>query len=198
MSFVWKSGWFIAHQWIADRANYFLEEAGNPERTDGQVSNCTAALVFGSFCLEAFLNSAGRTWIPHWDLLERKLQPTDKLKLICTALSLQADFGKTPFQCVSVLFSFRNWIAHGKDERVREKVRSLPGKEQDVVWGIPKNEQLRLLTPKAVRKYLTQADALIELIERKSKRKKRQIPMMSNWVAVPVRKRGRHELPADA
>ena len=187
MGRVWKSGWFIAHQWIADRANYFLEEAEKPDRIDGQLDNCAAALVFGSFCLEAFFNSAGRVWIPHWDFQERKLQPKEKLQLICTALNLQMEPGKPPFQCVSALFNFRNWIAHGKDERVKETVEALPGKEHDAIWGVPKNNQLRRLAPKEVREYLTQADALIDLIERKSKRKKRRIPVMSSWVAVPIR-----------
>jgi hypothetical protein len=182
-SVVWKSGWFIAHAWIADQANYFLEAAEDGAKPEGRTSNCAAALVFGSFCLEAFANSAGRVWIPHWDLLEKKLSPQDKIKIISTALGLNADFSKAPYQCVNALFKYRNWLAHGKDERVQEKIKVAEDKKANAIWGAPKHEQQKLLVPSVVRKYLTQADELIDLIEKKSRRKRRTISMIQIWTA---------------
>ena len=186
---VWKSGWFIAHAWIANQANYFLENAENPEKPEGQTSNCAAALVFGSFCIEAFLNSAGRIWVPNWDLLEKKLQPAEKLTIICTRLGIPENSGQSPFQCISVLFKYRNWLVHGKDERVRESIKTPLNETQNAFWGAPLHEQQKLLVPSKVRKYLTQADELIELIEKKSKRRKRPISMIQTWTAVQSRDR---------
>ncbi|MCJ0763274.1 hypothetical protein [Variovorax terrae] len=179
---VWKSGWFVAHAWIADQAEYFLESAEDASRPEGLKSNAAAALVFGGFCLEAFANSAGRVWIPHWDFLERKLSPKEKCQLIGTALGLQTDFGKAPFQCVPMLFEFRNWLAHGKDERVREEIKVDAERAVYVHWGAPQHKQQMLLEPSLVRKHLTQADELIELIEKKSRRRKRDIPMHTTWM----------------
>ena len=181
---VWKSGWFIAHAWIANQANYFLESAENLDMSDGRTSNCAAALVFGSFCIEAFLNSAGRVWVPNWDLLEKKLQPSEKLTVVCTCLGIQENSGQSPFQCLPVLFKYRNWLAHGKDERVREAVRAPTNELRNAVWGAPLHEQQKILVPSKVRRYLMQADELIELIEKKSKRKKRSITMTQTWTAV--------------
>jgi hypothetical protein len=189
MAVVWKSGWFIAHAWIADQANYFLESAEDKNRLDGITGNCAAALVFGSFCVEAFLNSAGRVWVPHWDLLEKKLQPKEKLRLICSALDIQLEPDKPPFNCVPDLFKFRNWIAHGKDERVRERVVIKPGEERNAAWGAPRHEQQRKLSSKMVRLYLEKADALIDLIEKKSKRKRKIIPMFQTSVTTSGRQK---------
>ena len=180
-----KSGRFIAHAWIADQVNYFLESAEDTGRPEGLTSNCAAALVFGSFCVEAFLNSAGGVWVPNWDLLEKKLSPSQKLTKLCTILGIQETPNESPFQCMPVLFKYRNWLAHGKDQRVSETVKTRANETQNAVWGAPRHDQQLLLVPKKVREYLTQADDLIELIEKKSKRKRRPIAMVQTWVAVP-------------
>jgi hypothetical protein len=188
-----KSGWFIAHAWIADQANYFLQAAEDPTRPDGRISNCAAALAFGSFCLEAFFNTAGRIWVPDWDLRERKLSPSEKLTVLGTAMGINVDAQKPPFTCVSALFKYRNWLAHGTDERVRSRVISKEGAQQAAIWGAPLHAQQQLLEPVTTRKYLSQADALIDMLKQRSRRRHRPIPSNTTWVA--THKRIGHEQP---
>ena len=182
----WKSGWFVAHQWITRQAAYFLESAEAAVTPESKESLCAAAFAFGSFCLEAFFNSAGRTLVPHWDLLERKLSPKEKLVLICSRLDIEVDSQKPPFTCVDAMFSFRNWLAHGKDVRVRERVRVPVGEERTAVWGAPKHDMQRLLVQSTARRYLSQADDLIDLIEKKARRRRKKIPMLQTWGVFPA------------
>ena len=94
-----------------------LEAAKESEKY--RYSNCTSAMVFSAFCLEAYYNHLGNININNWEAIERKLSPDEKLLKLAQRLNFQFDKGHRPFQTLSDIFQFRNGIAHAKTEYLR-------------------------------------------------------------------------------
>ena len=80
-----------------------------------------ASLVFTAFTFEAYLNQIGKKIFSCWKSIE-KLSPKDKLNVIAEKIELEVDYGKRPWQTIKDLFRFRNDIAHGKSEKITEKI----------------------------------------------------------------------------
>jgi len=91
-----------------------LMQAQNTEV--GRFYTCMTAELFSAFCLEAYLNHIGNHKLPFWEGVERKLGPSEKLKIICYEIDLKPDFGVRPFQSFGTLFQLRNSLVHGKTE----------------------------------------------------------------------------------
>ena len=83
---------------------------------EGRFYTCMTAELFSAFCLEAYLNHLGAQKFPYWESIERKLGPSEKLKMISHEIGLKLDFGSRPFQSFSILFQLRNSLVHGKTE----------------------------------------------------------------------------------
>ena len=103
------------HAELWHTANCLLE-AGQ-QRATSSTHQFRASLVFRAFYLEALLNWLGPQLIPHWKYLER-LKPKEKLDLLNDLIHVTPDYGSPPWQIVKDLFAFRNYIAHGKPERL--------------------------------------------------------------------------------
>ncbi len=101
-------------------AKLSLEQA--KEKEDGSTYNCLSSQLLSAFTIEAFLNHIGAQEIKLWHILEKKLQPREKLEFICNEIGLKPDYSKRPFQYFKQLFVFRNYMAHGKTtiEQVNE------------------------------------------------------------------------------
>lgn len=111
-----------AFSWRA--ARLFLEMA--QKSREGQFFTCAASLVFSAFTHEAFLNSLGPKVIDDWDERER-MSVHRKLEAILKATNHQPDLGGRPYQTLSGLLKFRNRLAHGREEVVREEGKSVKG-----------------------------------------------------------------------
>jgi hypothetical protein len=96
-----------------------LLDAGR-EQIQGSAHQFRASLIFRAFCVEALLNWLGAHLIQHWKYLER-LKPQEKLDLLCDVLQLEPDYASRPWQIVKELFAFRNALAHGKPETLRDE-----------------------------------------------------------------------------
>ncbi len=101
------------HAELWHTANCLLD-AGQKD-VKGSAHQFRASLVFRAFYLEAFLNWLGQRIVPHWSYLER-LKPKEKLDLLNGLIDLTPDYGSHPWQIVKDLFTFRNYLAHGKTE----------------------------------------------------------------------------------
>lgn len=91
-----------------------LRQAKNTE--EGSFYNFMTAELFSAFSLEAYLNHLGEQKLPYWQSIERKLGPTEKLKILCHEMDLKPDFGVRQFQSFGILFQLRNSLVHGKTE----------------------------------------------------------------------------------
>lgn len=74
-----------------------------------------SSILLTAFTFEAYLNHIGPQIYSEWDSKE-KLSPIDKFEFISELLKVQFPDGKDkrPLNTVSILFAFRNSIAHGK------------------------------------------------------------------------------------
>ena len=105
-----------AEMWLASGA--FMDNATSTEA--GSYFQIMGGLVFTAFTLEAYLNHVGQHLFRCWEKLER-LQPHEKLSLICEKLEIDKNDKKPPFQRVRELMKFRNEIAHGKTVQLKEE-----------------------------------------------------------------------------
>jgi len=74
-----------------------------------------ASLVLRAFALEAFLNHVGESLFTCWNDLQF-LGPRRKVNVICERIGLKPDWGSQPWQTANDILSFRNTVAHGKNE----------------------------------------------------------------------------------
>ena len=106
-----------AELWHASRC---VLEAGirEPKGSSWQFLSCA---VLTAFAFEAYLNHVGPTVISCWGQLER-LPPWAKFELLCERLGVTFSSGtdRPPLQTVSELLEFRNTMAHGRSEDVRQ------------------------------------------------------------------------------
>lgn len=96
--------------WHASRV--LLEKAKKDQ--EGSFYPVMASLVFTAFMMEAYLNHVGQRIFECWEDLEQRLSPLSKLSLIAEKLGVKKDEGRRPYQTVSEVFRFRNYLAHGK------------------------------------------------------------------------------------
>ena len=72
------------------------------------------------FTFEAYLNHVGPKIFKCWYDLER-LGPKEKLNIIGEHLKLDINYGKRPWQVMTQIYTFRNLVAHGKSEVIKQK-----------------------------------------------------------------------------
>lgn len=95
-----------------------LEKAKNIK--EGSFYQLMSCLVFSAFTIEAYLNHVGEQEIEYWGEIE-KIEPMAKLKVLYSVLKLPFDPSKRPIQTVQQLFKFRNFMAHGRTEKLTGK-----------------------------------------------------------------------------
>lgn len=95
-----------------------LEKASNIK--EGSLYQTMSSLIFSAFALEAYLNHVGEKKLEFWNDIER-IKPLSKLRVLYVYLGLDFDTSKRPIQTVIQVFKFRNFMAHGKTEKVEGK-----------------------------------------------------------------------------
>ena len=75
-----------------------------------------SAALFSAFAIEAHFNHIGESLWPFWEQVERNLSWESKSRFIGEKLNVKVDFGCRPFQTLRELFSFRDRLAHGKNQ----------------------------------------------------------------------------------
>ena len=93
-----------------------LEKARNIE--EGGFYQIMSSIVFSAFTLEAYLNHIGEIKIEYWEEIE-KITPTQKLKVMYSHLNIPYNSSMRPIQTVKQVFKFRNFMAHGKTEKIQ-------------------------------------------------------------------------------
>lgn len=76
-----------------------------------------STMVMSALSIEALCNAIGYRVIDGWEDFEQ-IPPWAKIRLICQALKVPYNRGKSPWQELQNLLSFRNMIAHGKPEHI--------------------------------------------------------------------------------
>lgn len=85
----------------------------------GSYYTAMGALLLTAFTFEAYLNHLGDKRIKFWEEVE-PIKVMDKYSVLCKDLELVPDFSQRPYQTLSSLFKFRNAIAHGKSQVLKE------------------------------------------------------------------------------
>ncbi len=90
------------------------------------------SLLFFAFSLEAFLNHVGEKILNNWDQIENGMNSTAKLLLIGIKLNENIDFSSRPYKTYKELFYLRNFLVHGKTEKIISTIGR--DKFQPVKW----------------------------------------------------------------
>jgi hypothetical protein len=93
------------------------------ERELGCTHQFRARLIFTAFAFESYLNHIGPSVFASWPEIERKLSPHEKLSLLCERLAVTVDWSSRPWQSIKALMRFRNTIAHGRGEKLKESYK---------------------------------------------------------------------------
>lgn len=113
-----KSHHFLPHQELYEAARFQLDAArihkGKPNHP------LLSCLVMCAFAFEAYMNYVGPRVESGWEDFD-KASPLGKFRHIALILSLPADFSHRPLQTINGLVSFRNGMAHPREERVTEE-----------------------------------------------------------------------------
>lgn len=127
--------------------------------TAGVYFDMMGALIFLAFSIEAKINFIG------WKILEdgwpERASLKEKINLIYKVLDLDADWSRRPLQTISSLKRFRDTLAHGKPELVKEI------KEVDVdpdIWESLKAQWEREVNPDNVNRCYEDIDNLWKLL----------------------------------
>lgn len=109
------------HNDLSNTAHHFtkvVKEKHETENTGGVALDTMAGLIFSAFSIEAKLNFVG------WRVLEddwpERANFFKKLKRLYDALGLDFDKESEPLPTISRLLEFRNTLAHGKPEIVKQ------------------------------------------------------------------------------
>ena len=85
----------------------------------GSYYTTMSSLLLTAFTFEAYLNHLGNKTIKFWEEIE-PIKVMDKYLVLCKELDLRPDFSRRPYQTLRALFKFRNSIAHGKSQILKE------------------------------------------------------------------------------
>lgn len=152
---------------------------------EGRFYSCMTAELFSAFCLEAYLNYLGIQKIPYWESIERKLGPSEKLKIICHEINLKPNFGSRPFQSFSVLFQLRNSLVHGKTEYLEKSDDQLLGDGERP--KLPEIKWKSLVNLGMANQFTKDTKEMIEIINAKSgiRRNPFATPETGQWASRP-------------
>lgn len=89
------------------------------EDEKGSYYTTMGALLLSAFTFEAYLNHLGNLKLTFWLEIE-SIKVIEKYAVIYKHLGLSPDFSLRPYQTLSSLFKFRNAIAHGKSQILKE------------------------------------------------------------------------------
>ena len=80
-----------------------------------------SSIVLTAFAFEAYLNHIGPKLLASWEELDR-LSPKAKFELLREVLGVKfaGGWGERPLQTLTTLLKFRNTIAHGRSQTLRE------------------------------------------------------------------------------
>lgn len=106
----------LTYTQLASAAFSGLKQAQVGEKVH-QFNNCMTAMLFCALTLEAYLNYLAWKKLTCWEAVEH-LQPKEKLSLLAEISGFKPDMGRKPFQSFTVIFAFRNKVAHGKPEEL--------------------------------------------------------------------------------
>lgn len=154
----------IIHVYLHSAARLALEHAEKSK--DGQFFNVMNSLISSAFCLEAYFNFVGEEIVPHWEMVEKKLSPKEKLDLICAYIGLQDVKGTTVYPSFQRAFKFRNLVAHGRAETV--KGSWIEKRESGSPREYPETEWEKLCTVRMAMTVLSDVETLIRLLHEKA------------------------------
>jgi hypothetical protein len=100
------------------------------EKEYGRTHNCLISMAFCAFSIEAFLNHLGSELIYDWEITERNINHTEKIRKIFKELNKEYDKKEKPYCYIEYIFNYRKEIVHAK-------TRSIVGKMEIKQNGIP-------------------------------------------------------------
>ena len=119
-------GWRTVNTYAYMRAAASHSLDCGKRRERGSFYQFMSSLIFSAFTLEAYMNHLGSEKVEYWKEIE-SIRHLDKLKILYLTLDLDFDQSKRPLQTITKLVKFRNFIAHGKTEKLSgSKVISTP------------------------------------------------------------------------
>ena len=78
-------------------------------------------IVFEAFTIESYINTLGYRHVEDWKEIER-IPWRAKITLLHSFSKKKADWSKAPLQFAKEIFKIRDFLAHGKNERVEGEV----------------------------------------------------------------------------
>jgi hypothetical protein len=100
-------------------ASQCVLERGTEKEKDAS-SQFLSSIVLTAFAFEAYMNHVGKTLPICWQCFER-LPTRDKLLKISELLGVEFKRGERPFKTLQTLKNFRDVMAHGKTDDIKEE-----------------------------------------------------------------------------
>lgn len=139
----------------------FYAVAEREER--GAALQTQACLIFCAFCVEAYLNHVGAKFLNFWDEVE-PLRVMPKLRLLLKQFRLKPDFGTWPLQTISMLFKYRNWMAHSRSATIIETTEHDHPVEDSFLYAVPPHDWESFVTLANASQCMNAVKELIESI----------------------------------
>jgi hypothetical protein len=146
--------------------SWCLVEAGKETET-GSAHQFRASLIFTAFALEAYLNHLGPQLLQNWISIERRRSPQAKLKLLCRKLAIKADWSARPWLTINELFSYRNSLAHGRGEELKEVYRDSVENYQKRFYDLPRAQWEKYSSLKTAQQARDDVDVIVNLLHQK-------------------------------
>ena len=98
-----------------------------------------SSFILLAFTFEAYLNDLGNKKIEQWKDIERE-SVSQKYEILSRELNIELKTDKKPYQTFKQLFKFRDSIAHGRSEIIKEekdvssKIDILSHNQKQTIW----------------------------------------------------------------
>ena len=141
-------------------AEHMLELAKSTR--EGQLYTCVSSLTLAAFMVEAYFNHLGAQVDKDWEKKERKLSKLKKLEAFAKRLSPQPNLSERPFASVTKLFTFRDWMAHGRT--LEEVVNAEIEYAEEIAGSLPGAEWQEFATVENASLLLSDAISVVEIL----------------------------------
>jgi hypothetical protein len=119
-----------------------------------------------AFTFEAYMNYVGPKVEPGWSDFESS-STLAKFRQIALRLNYTLDFSRRPFQSVREVFTFRNRMAHPRDEKLKEEYIATLDDYQKDFYSLSSPKWLAIATEANARRCLEDVEAIMDEINRR-------------------------------
>ncbi len=129
------------------------------EQIEGSYWLTMSSLLLTAFTFEAYLNHVGQQKIKFWEEIDT-IRVMDKFAVLCKHFDIDQDKSRRPYQTLVTLFKFRNAVAHGKSQIIKES--RIVGADFDPRFEGPRTQWEEYCTPENATRAIDDVSEVLE------------------------------------